>query len=87
MPEIQYSILENAAKYLKVGGELVYSTCTLNKNENENVIDKFLNDHKDYEPVEFLGELGYPFNSYKVSLFPEYFDSDGFFISKIRRIR
>lgn len=87
LPEIQYNILENASKYLRVGGELVYSTCTLNKNENENVIDKFLSNNKDYEPVEFLGELGYPFNSYKVSLFPEYFDSDGFFIAKIRRIR
>ncbi|MBR6792041.1 MAG: methyltransferase domain-containing protein, partial [Ruminococcus sp.] len=35
LPEIQYKILENALNYLEVGGELVYSTCTLRKEEND----------------------------------------------------
>lgn len=38
---IQKKILDNAEKYLKKGGTLVYSTCTLNKNENENVVNEF----------------------------------------------
>ncbi len=85
LPEIQYKILENASKYLKVGGELVYSTCTLNKAENEKVIDKFLENHSEFVGVNFLEELG--FNSYKTVLYPKYFNCDGFFISKIKRIK
>ncbi|HBD63736.1 MAG TPA: 16S rRNA (cytosine(967)-C(5))-methyltransferase RsmB, partial [Clostridiales bacterium] len=41
--KIQYKILENASKYLKVGGELAYSTCTTNKEENIELITEFLN--------------------------------------------
>ena len=39
---LQYSLLENGAKAVKEGGRLVYSTCTLNKKENEKQIEKFL---------------------------------------------
>lgn len=45
--KIQTEILNNAWIYLKKGGELVYSTCTLNKRENEDVIERFLNRNKD----------------------------------------
>jgi 16S rRNA (cytosine967-C5)-methyltransferase len=87
LPEIQYSILENALKYLEVGGELVYSTCTLRRAENDDVIDKLLKNHPETEPVNFLENMGEPFGGYKASVFPKYFGSDGFFISKIRRVR
>lgn len=88
LPDIQYRILDNSSKYLKVGGELVYSTCSLTKKENDDIIDKFLNEHKDeFEGVSFLGEFGKPFGNYKATIFPKYFGSDGFFISKIRRIK
>ncbi len=85
LPEIQYKILENAVKYLKPGGELVYSTCTVNPVENVWVIDRFLKEHKNFKGVKFLEELGIPFGDYKVTLFPENLNSDGFFISKIKR--
>ena len=85
LPEIQYRILETAASYLKKGGELVYSTCTVNPAENGQVIDRFLNEHRNFEGITFLEELGKPFGEYKVTLFPENFNSDGFFISKIKR--
>lgn len=85
LPEIQYKILENAVKYLKPGGELVYSTCTVNPAENGQVIDRFLREHKNFKGVSFLKEFGKPFGGYKVTLFPENFNSDGFFISKIKR--
>ncbi len=87
LPGIQYKILENASRYLKVGGELVYSTCSLSRAENDEVIDKFLEKHKDeFEGIPFLSELGEPFGSYKATVFPHHFNGDGFFISKIRRI-
>ena len=46
--EIQRRILENADRYLKVGGKLLYSTCTLNKKENRGNVDWFLSRHKNY---------------------------------------
>lgn len=87
LPKIQYDILSTASKYLKVGGELVYSTCTVLKEENELVIDKFLEENKDFEGVSFLTDIGAPFGGYKASIIAESFDCEGFFISKIRRIR
>ncbi len=86
LPEIQYGILENAASYLKIGGELVYSTCTLSRAENDEVIKRFLENHSDYKGISFLEDLGEPFGGYRATLVPEYFGSDGFFISKLRRI-
>lgn len=87
LPEIQSEILNNASKYLKVGGELVYSTCSLSKDENDNVIDKFLKDNKDFKGVPVLSEMGEPFGNYKATIFPYHFGGDGFFIAKIRRVR
>ena len=85
LPELQYRILQNGASYLKVGGELVYSTCTLNRRENDDVIDRFLSEHSEFEGVSFLEEYGSPFGQYKVTLGADTFNSDGFFISKIKR--
>lgn len=88
LPEIQYKILENALNYLDNGGELVYSTCTLRRSENDNIIDRLIENHSDIEGVSFLENLGEPFqNNYKVSVFPDLFGSDGFFISKIKKAR
>lgn len=87
LPDIQYKIAENALNYLEVGGEMVYSTCTLRKAENDEVIDRLLETHPELEPVDFLKQLGEPFGSYKASIFPKYFGSDGFFISKVRKAR
>lgn len=85
LPDIQYEILSTASQYLKKNGELVYSTCTINKAENDDVIDKFLSEHKNFEPVEIMQEYNI-FNGYKATIFPEYFGCEGFFISKIRKV-
>lgn len=73
LPEIQYSILESSAKYLKSGGRLLYSTCTLNKRENEKVVEKFINNNSEYEIKD------------SVTVFPTEFGGDGFFYSIIER--
>ncbi|MGN0621156.1 MAG: 16S rRNA (cytosine(967)-C(5))-methyltransferase RsmB [Porcipelethomonas sp.] len=85
LPEIQYAILENAASYLKKGGELVYSTCTVNPAENENVTNRFLAEHRNFRGVPVLENMGEPFGGYTATLFPRHFGSDGFFISKLVR--
>ncbi len=87
LPEVQLEILKTASKYLKIGGELVYSTCTVLKEENEFVVNRFLEENKGrFEGVSFLEELGQPFGGNMVSIIAEGFDCEGFFISKLRRI-
>ncbi len=86
LPEIQYNITENALNYLAVGGELVYSTCTLRKAENEQVVEKILSQHPELEPVQLPEPLGEKFGN-SASIFPCHFGSDGFFTAKFRKIR
>lgn len=86
LPEVQYEILCTASRYLKQGGELVYSTCTLNKAENDDVIDRFLAEHSDFEPMEIMGEYGDVSCGHKATIFPKHFGCEGFFISKIRKV-
>lgn len=76
LPEIQYKILANASRYLKVGGVLVYSTCTVSKAENECVCDKFLVEHPG-----FIKKLPYK------TFIPGKEGSDGFFIAVIERVK
>lgn len=84
LPEIQYSILENSSRYLKKGGRLCYSTCTLNPDENSGVVERFLAAHDDFEPVPFyVGNLAS--EGGKLTLRPDRNGTDGFFISLLRR--
>lgn len=86
LPEIQYSIMKVTAKYLKIGGVLIYSTCSLNKDENENVYYKFLKENPEYEAVKVLPEIERACGeSDTLTLMPHIHGSDGFFISALRR--
>jgi 16S rRNA (cytosine967-C5)-methyltransferase len=86
LPSIQYDILSNCAKYVKVGGELMYSTCTLNIDENENVVNKFLLENDSFERVDFtLGEIKSENGMY--TFFEHITGSDGFFVAKLRRVK
>jgi len=83
--EIQRKIMDNASKYIKKGGTLVYSTCTLNKEENEGNIEWFLETHPEFkiEPL-FYGKrnnIDYSDKGYVTILPNEYMD--GFFIAKV----
>lgn len=81
LPEIQYKILETSAKYLKAGGVLVYSTCTINPEENEDIIQRFIAENSDFSPFPFEGEKWFE------TTLPAENGGDGFFISRIRRDR
>lgn len=81
LPEIQYSILNNASQYVKCGGRLIYSTCTLSKAENEDIVAKFLDNHKEFRPADlFEGE-----SCSNMTLMPHKNSSDGFFIACFER--
>ena len=84
LPQIQYDILCNASRYLKVGGVLVYSTCTLMPEENELNVEKFLASHPQFEPCEFnIGKI--KSQNGMLTLNPHDHGTDGFFIAKLRK--
>lgn len=86
LPPLQLDILAASCAYLKVGGELVYSTCTLNPLENEQVISAFLAEHPNFEAVDFsVGELQ-SFGG-MLTLLPHIHGTDGFFMAKIKKVR
>lgn len=87
LPEIQYEILKTSSRYLKAGGILVYSTCTLSRAENDCVADRFIAENPDFEPCA-LGEIfGSDSECTRLSITPEKYNSDGFFIAKFKRLR
>ncbi|MEY8347400.1 16S rRNA (cytosine(967)-C(5))-methyltransferase RsmB [Bacillus cereus] len=87
---IQLSILEKVAPLLKTGGRLVYSTCTIEKIENEQVIEQFLQEHPEFEwdttMKERMPEKLHPYiNEGQVQILPHYFATDGFYIACLRK--
>ena len=84
LPEIQYGILSASVNYLKVGGILVYSTCTVLPEENGENIKRFLSEHKNFEAVDFE-VCGKKSEGGMLSLSPDTDGTDGFFIAKLRR--
>ncbi|WP_027339152.1 16S rRNA (cytosine(967)-C(5))-methyltransferase RsmB [Halonatronum saccharophilum] len=90
LQELQLELLDNAAKLLKDGGEIIYSTCTFTKEENSKVIEKFLDKFDNFSLVnlEEVGEeLG--FSKYlqngQLQLLPDSKLIEGFFIAKLRK--
>ena len=86
LPKLQLQILSNQADYVKKGGLLLYSTCTLVRAENEGVLEKFLANRPDFclEPLPLPEK--FPKNeSGMLALVPGEYDTDGFFISRLRR--
>ena len=85
---LQYSILRSSSHYLKKGGVLVYSTCTLNKKENIDIVKRFLGDNEDFCLDSIEGLL--PQNIYApnakegyIELYPNIHKTDGFFIARM----
>ena len=85
LPAVQKGILENVSRYVRPGGVLLYSTCTLRGRENENLIEEFLRAHPDFAPDTF--ELPQPVGiaDGMLTLWPHIHGTDGFFIAKLRR--
>jgi 16S rRNA (cytosine967-C5)-methyltransferase len=74
LPEIQYAILSASVGYLKDGGRILYSTCTINSRENEDNVDRFLKEHSGYKLIE------------QKNFFPTT-QSDGFFAAVIEKTK
>ncbi len=86
LPRLQLQILKNQARYVKPGGVLLYSTCTLVRSENEGVVERFLAADTDFtlEPLPLPAALGKN-ESGMLALVPGEYDTDGFFIARLRK--
>lgn len=73
LPEIQLNILKTSAMYLKDGGRILYSTCTLNKKENEKVVSAFLNEYSGFSL------------EYDKTIFPSKNGGDGFYFAVLTK--
>jgi 16S rRNA (cytosine967-C5)-methyltransferase len=84
LPEAQRRILATAAHYVKANGTLVYSTCTLNPDENEAIINDFQDNHPEFSPYFVPIGMGLP-DASRYNLFPHKTGGDGFFVAIFRR--
>ena len=86
LPALQKEILANQARYVKKGGVLLYSTCTLLPRENQDVVEDFLKTHPEFSLEKLELPPIFPENTTgMLTLLPGQWDTDGFFISKMRR--
>ena len=84
LPAIQRRILDNCCSYVKPDGVLIYSTCTVLRRENEDVVNAFLSDHPEFK----LEAFDLPFFGTQegmITFWPHIHDTDGFFVAKLRR--
>ncbi len=84
LPAVQARILENVCRYVKPGGVLLYSTCTIVPAENQEMVEAFLKNHGEFqkEVMDLPGDLE---NSGDLTLYPHIHDTDGFYIAKLRK--
>ena len=86
LPRVQAAILENVSRYVRLGGVLLYSTCTVLKRENEDIVNAFLAAHPEFHPECFDAPEGAGLGDVPMAtLLPQKHGTDGFFICKLRR--
>lgn len=84
LPKVQRAILDNCSRYVRSGGVLLYSTCTLLRRENEDVVNGFLAEHPQFVLETFvLPHLGEQPGWF--TFWPHIHGTDGFFVAKLRR--
>ncbi|MBQ4155633.1 MAG: 16S rRNA (cytosine(967)-C(5))-methyltransferase RsmB [Clostridia bacterium] len=88
LPSLQYHLLCTSATYVEKDGLLFYSTCSLNKNENIEVVKRFLAENDDFMPYEIGKEFEKHSDDFDntLTLFPHIHKTDGFFISAFKRV-
>jgi 16S rRNA (cytosine967-C5)-methyltransferase len=94
LPRLQLAILERAAACVEIGGDLVYSTCTIEPEENFELVKTFRSAHPEFEPVNLVEFLPFTLEDPRdvqqaskgmLQLLPHRHGMDGFFLTKFRR--
>ncbi|MGM8214419.1 16S rRNA (cytosine(967)-C(5))-methyltransferase RsmB [Bacillaceae bacterium W0354] len=94
LTKIQYELLNAVIPLLKDDGKMIYSTCTVERSENEKQIERLLKENDNIEvDLSFFDELPETcktrqgVSNYGIQIFPQDFDADGFFITRLRKIK
>lgn len=86
LPPIQSAILQNAGRYVRPGGDLLYSTCTILKRENEDVAHDFLSSHPEFSVISLNLPEGLAEQEIgMLTLYQGINDCDGFFLCHMRK--
>ena len=85
LQKAQKGILETCSKYVKKGGNLYYSTCSIFERENDLVVEEFLKNHPEYEPCEVDCPLVHEKKKYGLQFLPDQAFGAGFFVAALRR--
>ncbi len=85
LPEIQSAILQNVARYVKPGGTLLYSTCTIRPEENTDVCARFLSAHEEFDFDDFTLPTGRKSGGGMLQLWPQRDETDGFFVARMKK--
>ena len=86
--KLQYQILENSKNYVKKGGILMYSTCTIDKRENIENIERFLKENKNFvlDKINLINSDVKVNDNGVLEILPDDYNCDGFFIAKLRKL-
>ena len=86
--KLQYQILENSKNYVKQGGILMYSTCTIDKRENIENIERFLKENKNFilDKINLINSDVKVKENGVLEILPDDYNCDGFFIAKLRKL-
>ena len=90
MSEIQWQMINNCAEKVAIGGALTYSTCSITLEENEGIIERFLQEHPDFKLLDIEPKIGLPGLKGLVQcqrLYPHIHQCNGFFIAKLQKIK
>lgn len=90
----QFEILDWYSQFLNIGGTLIYATCSIMPQENDLVVERFLDENKNFEPdslAEAFAKFGIQVpnlgpDEYKMTFYPHIYGTDGFFIARFKRI-
>ena len=84
---LQIQFLENGARVVRTGGRLVYSTCSVEKEENEEVISRFLRGNEAFRQVALLAGSSLATSSGALRTWPQRDNTDGFFVAALEKVR
>lgn len=83
---LQIKLLESASERVRLGGRLLYATCSINRTENENVVEQFLKSHAHFASEPPRRSFGGIVRAGGLTLLPALHDSDGFFVAAFHRV-
>jgi 16S rRNA (cytosine967-C5)-methyltransferase len=82
---LQHTLLAQYALCVRPGGRLIYATCSLSHQENEDVVQEFLRTHAEFGPVPFARTFGFTPHGAGLTILPARHDTDGFYVASLRR--